>query len=243
MTVGYKRLCSGYDYNQTTGGIDGKEIYIQHDDDAAAVPFASLPVIGSTILTDINGSQVGSCLCRTVRAYFDSGDPNTKKYEFGFSSSAYNPPAQNIDTDKAMRRYDCGTETETVESYSGTASPGMKGKLMHVIIPTGTLTIPKGELTAAENATFISLVESSVGKVNAAAFENHRVGSVLFEGISGGTKYTTGGALRYAYEMRFSFRIVPNTATNCDWNYILKDDLTFSSVAIYTTTDFASLTA
>jgi len=241
VAITYKRLTSGYNYEKTSNAVTGKEVYIRHDDAAGAVPFASLPVINSTPFTDPDGNTASNCLCQKIIGRFIDSDPNTIQYEFQFTTDGTaggggGQPGSDVNTDPATRRYVMGGESVTVDSpdeagwwWSLAPQNPIRQPISKVIV-TGSFTIPKGPLTPAEDATFWTTVIGLIGKINNAAFDGRfRQGSVLFEGIDGGTVYNDG-VLSYQYNMNFSFRIINdldaagNPIAADDWNYLWRED-------------------
>lgn len=241
MAVLYKRLTSGYSYEKTATAVTGREIYIRHDDAAGAVPFASLPVINTTLFTDPDGNTASNCLCQKITGTYVDSDPNTIQYEFEFTTNGTGggngQPGDEVNTDPDTRRYVMGGESVTIDNpdengwwWSIAPQNPIRQPISKVIV-TGSFTIPKGPLTAAEDATFWGVVIGLIGKINDAAFDGGRFrqGSVLFEGIDGGTVYNDG-VLNYQYNMNFSFRIINdndaagNPIAADDWNYLWRED-------------------
>jgi len=242
MAVTYKREAGGYSYEKTANAVTGKETYIRHDDAAGAVPFASLPIINSTVFTDPDGSAASNCLCQRILGKFIGKDPNTLRYEFEFttdgtagSSGAAGQPGSDVNTDPDTRRYTMGGESVTIDSpeengWWWTIAPQnpIRQPISKVVV-TGSFTIPRGPLTAAQNTTFFGVAIGLVGKINTAVFDGFAKGVVLFEGIDGGTVYNDG-VLNYQYNMNFSFRIIndPDAAgaaiTEDHWNYLWRED-------------------
>ena len=252
MTELYKRQTRFYEFNVTADEITGKEVYIRHDDAAGGIAYASLPLVGTTPILDPSGSAVGTCLCRSRRATYEGGDVNSVKWEFTYATGKNSPPSDNIEEDKAARRYDLGTQTTAIDK-ANPSEVGPRNQRVVKLNAAGTFSIPTGDMAGTRKDSFITLVESMAGKINHSAFEGHRQGSVMFEGVSGGTKYNSNGQLRWLFEMRFTFKILQgaiNTGGNVasmDWNYDLNTDGKWELIKVdgtgwYGTADFSSLT-
>lgn len=267
MAAAYKRKADGYQYEKTATAITGTEVYIRHDAAAGAVPFASLPIIDTTVFTDPDGTAVANCKCQKILGKYIEADPNTIEYEFQFTTSgtggaSAGDPGADVNTDPATRRYVMGGESVTIDNpdnngwWWALAPQNPIRQPISKVVVTGSFSIPKGPLTAAQDLTFWGVCIGLIGKINLAAFDGRfRKGSVLFEGIEGGSVYNNG-VLNYQYNMNFSYRIINDLdaagvpIAEDDWNYLWREDLAGwdrpsdspgINNMIYTSGDFATL--
>lgn len=254
----YVRKVDGYRYTQTETETSGTEVYILDDGHPAAVPEAQLPVVGTTLLKNPAGQNVAYCYCRSKVGSYVGYDTRTIVYTFEFSTQDKNVSTggSSVNTDKNNMRLDLGTLAYVCKqgfTYSDGAGGAIKDPIQRVL-PTGSFTLPRGPMTAGENSSWWTNVVAKIGKINSLKFTpqtgmEFRKGSVLFEGINGGTIYENA-VLKWQWEMRFAFLIVQGlirggavAITEDDWQFIPADDGKFSRTtpAIYQTTDFDPL--
>jgi hypothetical protein len=218
----YIRQLSGYQYDSSEDGATGQEVYVRADDSANAVDEATLPVIGVTGMLNRDGITVASCLCRSFKVRYPSPcDISTAEITYSFSTSKQNAqgdPGKNIPgTETAnQRRFTLGTEVVSSEETGGywysNSGARPKGVMGHLTV-TGTASVP---IEVRENLVdaYIAKALRSAGKINLAAINkiglrSYPVGSILFTGLTGGTKKGVNAEIKYEFEINFAIRIIP----------------------------------
>jgi len=232
---GYRELREGYFWEKTATGVTGQRVYIEHPDGTD-----DLPEIGTTELS----GDFSNCLCRKLRGgkywYDRTHGLDREKITASFATVEVNVAGTRI-FDEDSRRYDLGGEILSIPNASKGWTWALQGTAVNQPLSLsnvmGTLTIQKKITSDATKATYIALCEERAGTINAAEFEDHRAGSVLFNGIAGGTQYDEEGDKYWLFDLTFTFRIIRamggtdyanNPITENDWLYVWNKDVSGS---------------
>ena len=224
--AGYRQLRKDYDLEVTEDGVTGQRGYIQETGGAD-----TLPSIGDAF----DGTYTNS-LARKIRARNYHQESGTDKliYIVSYSTQSPSPIPQQPDDDE--RRYQFGGEIMSLDDPSQAAAPVWEWdsdsadvtQPMFLTNIIGTITRTKRFASDAAKSTFFTTNASGyfqfhIGTINTVAFEDMRIGSVLFSGISGGTEYDSAGDRLWAFELEFTYRFIRDEAvaiTQDDWLYL-----------------------
>ena len=228
----FVRTMAGYDLKRTEDGVSGREIYVRADDIASAVDESALPQVGITLMVDHDDRQIAKCVCRDISDSFPSGSDKSsivRTFTFNTSKKGSSPGATIPDTGQTA--ISTGTEivsTDGGESYwvgQGVKIDKVKSAKLTF---TGTIAVPMEVRYDAFDAYMEKQVLVAAGRVNGSkmnrdGMRSFPIGSILFLGISGGTKTDKAGVVKWAFNLNFAFRIIPglvDTATPVGpWNY------------------------
>jgi len=130
------------------------------------------------------------------------------------------------DFDEDQRRYSMGGEVLTVDNPTywqwDDDEPVAQPIYISNVIGSFTRQV-RFSSTATKNNWLREKAEIAAGCINHAEFEGHRIGSVLFSGISGGNHYDEDGNEFWVFDVEFTYRLIrdENAAiTQDDWLYI-----------------------
>lgn len=230
--AGYKEIVEDYRFELTTNSQSGSRSFYKQADGTA-----SLPELG-----DEFNSTYKECLARRIVAkkFFPDPDDRTKWIEKNDVEYTTRGNSDVLVIDPDERRYQLGTEVITVDTPPNWKWELKKDDLTQPLYLTnivGSFTRQR-ELnsTSAKESWLTDKVEGLSGCINDAKFEGHRIGSVLFDGVSGGTQYDKDGTLVWVFEMQFTYRLIrsgPSSAPDKKGNVypinyngvnIIKDD-------------------
>lgn len=227
-------------------GITGTRTFIQSPNGAVT----TLPVIGDTMV-DPDGNDVTTCKLRSIRSVYHDGHGESRKLVFSYSTAGGGAGAGGSRTPRNVddRQFNGGSEIVVVDGDAFTWYGGSDAVNVPVVkrIATGSFTVPRLRMTAAEKATWFSThFLAKVGKVNNATFEGFRAGSVYFESITGGNATDEDGAEIWNFTCNFMWRYNQEVAGD-DWQYVLDvDSGTFKkpvrgATNLYDTADFGAM--
>lgn len=239
--AGWARLTKGYKYHAGEDAITGQEQFAVEASGAS-----SLPTVGVTPMKDPAGNTIASCLCRSIDSDYPEGDDATRSVICQFSTMSISQPggdspgSSNPESRKLNTTVECYSKDFTDWKWeTGNASAGKQTVRIRAF--KGSLSIPRvfedegneTHLSADEKwKAFLVKVIATAGKINDNWFEGWRTGSVLFLGISGGTRYDNEGKKSWAVDMNFEIKALPDTAfgtlppeqRNDDWLRMLRKD-------------------
>lgn len=212
----YKKASKGYRVRIAEDGISGVEVYHRYD----GQPFASdtLPTIGSTCLIDpITGGSFTAAICTGLEADYPEGDDTaeTLRYEFKTQRQSWIGSS-----DPASRKFNSGITIASKKPkkdsvgaaafewlYDGVAIEDME---INKRIFTAQFTVPVIVSSAKYNSWMTATVAACAGKINGATFDGWDLGTVLFEGVTGGTKYDNNGNMMWAFDLNFTLMLIPD---------------------------------
>lgn len=251
MAAMYKETQDGYFFEKTEGHIIGQRTYVR-DDDNGTVAAAALPAVGSSTFYDhIDDTAIATCICRKKRFTWIGGQ---RAYVFTYSTvSATSSPGREVSTDTSSSRFDVRINTEPIDPFSNDTTYAWESDdepcRQPIYVNSGLIefTVPK-EVADGSWAAYKATVVGLIGKTNAAAYKDFGIGTVRFDGMTGGDTLDETGTRVWRVDLRFSVKIVPGISTNT-WNYTLRGDGTWDrphisgspDVFLYTSGDFSTL--
>lgn len=220
----YKELHGEGDYffEQNETGMTGQRTFIEFP----GGPVSALPAIGDAMV-DQEDNDVAGCTLRSIRRVFAEGHGSSRKLVFSYNSTAgASAGGSRVPRNPADRQFSGGSEVISVDGpgfvWYGTTDAVSTPVFKRVA--TGSFTVPKIGMDATAKGTwFTNHFVAKVGKVNDAAFEGFRAGSVLFDSISGGNGVNEDGDEVWNFTCNFLWRLVPGLASE-DWQHILDAD-------------------
>lgn len=257
MTAKYKKAVKGFRIRVTENGVSGSETY--HRDDGGPVAGATLPTIGSTALVDvISGSTYANCKCTAYEADFPEGDETAASIKYEFVTKQTGGGGGWIgSTDSASRKFNAGISivSRKAEGRFVWSSDGVACKDIDITkrVFNAQFTIPILISSASYNSYITSIVAACAGKINSSTFDGWPAGTVLFEGLSGGTKYNTAGNIQWAFDLNFSLKLISEISGGLmSWNHDWRGDIAtnggwdipidvIGSAAIYSSADLGDL--
>lgn len=227
-----------YQYLPSENGTRGTRTF-QRNDAAGDVAVASLPVILSSLMVDLDGNDVTGCLCRSARAVFIGGDGGTPgiAYEYSTEESGYSSSGNQVPKDDGAEDFEIGAQRETFtpdpdvpdgDYWHWGASVQVEQELSRVV-PHGQFSFPFPQtITSAKRNALVARLNTYIGAINAASFKGYAEGQVMFVGATGGSYRTASWELVYRVMLRFEARILRtdlkgNTISADDWLYVLSD--------------------
>ncbi len=249
MAVKYKEVHEPgqYELTVTAEGIRGKRTFLQFNDLPGGIDPASLPVVGTSTMVDLDGNSISACICRSSRAIFFAGDGNSRGIECDYStevtSSSRSGGSGIGPKDPASRTYELSLEEQTImtgssdgkiakfEFEGAAAGTEYADQAVPIFAMVGALTIPHENqaMTSTERDAFLTLCLAYGRSINNAAFEGYNAGQVRFDGYSGADYYNEDGEQRWAYELHFSVRLIGTdlssdaAITEDDWLYQINE--------------------
>lgn len=213
-----------YSFEVTETGITGQRTFLESTNGAVT----TLPAIGDA-MKDPDDNDVSACQLRSIRTVFHDGHGSSRKLVFSYSTAAgASAGGSRVPRNAADRQFYGGSEVISVDGvgfeWYGTtdtvSTPVFKR------LATGSFTVPKIGMDATAKGTwFTSHFIDKVGCINSVAFEGFRIGSVLFDSISGGNATDDSGAEVWNFTCNFLWRLIKDgSITQDDWQYILDAD-------------------
>ena len=216
----------------TETGITGTRAFVN-------VPGAadSLPAIGAAWAVTKPASQTFSgCKCRRLAYsmywYDRSANVDRQKIVAHYATQNKAGGAGYILPDKDERRFQMGGEIISIDDPSANwvwvdAATAVIQPIF-ISVPMGSFTAQKKLTTdAAKKSWLQGPVLDRIGTINSAEFEDFRIGSVLFSGVSGGTQQDDDGDKIWVFELEFNWRLnrdATGAITANDWWYLWRQD-------------------
>lgn len=245
---GYKLIKEGYSYRTSETETVGVRYY-----ETDATGSDSLPTIGVTGFPTSGGGTLSGVVCRSLEEIYRGSGAQVTTWKAVFrTADIESGGGEEITTQSSSRRFSVGGEIASIidasDSWVWESDGDPVDQKMGKHIVTISFTVPKLDMTAAENTSWLSGLSSYVGRINNASFEGFNSGCVLFEGVTGGSFYNEDGDLRFSYEMNFLVRIVPGQATD-SWQYLFRDNTGYfdlptddtGTARLYSTANFGAL--
>lgn len=218
----YKEIIDEYELQRTEDGITGRRVYIQDP----SGPVANLPVVGESLMIDVDDATIAGCKCRSLNSVYRDGIPHHVA-NYSTRDSVVEFSGSRISKDSQYRRFEGSAESVAIGDvasnyfyWDGTTDIPIQALSKQIF--AGQFSIPVSNLSESEKNTFLSTVATLAGTINDAAYEGFREGAVKFDHISGGSYYDEGGNLRFAYDLVFSYRLI-----NDDFAAITADDFLY----------------
>lgn len=251
-------LVEDYELVESQDGLTGKRAFYNQVGAAGSLPAlgSSFVTFDSTTITNL----VATTRQRKIFWYERAGTPGWREkivvsyVPDGGSSAGSKRP------DTTERRYQLGGEIISIPDPSSSSwvwdlSGGTVEQPLFFSNVMGSFTRQRYLTSDAQKATAVGLWESQAGTINDAAFEDHRIGSVLFSGVDGGTQIDEDGDKVWLFNLQFTFRIVKGkdyngaTVTQDDWLYLIYqgsdggvwDKPKLGTDYLYAKTDFTAL--
>lgn len=202
---GYKELVESWDLVESKTGVVGKRAFYK-----SATGTASLPELDDSFSTNYQ-----SCICRNIRHTKFFPDPTDRSEWVELLECDYNTntgSTEDKEFDEEERRYSGGTEVISVENPDNWQWK-LKGSALkqplYLTNVIGSFTAQRKLTSDAAKETWLQdRFEAQVGTINQAKFDGHRIGSVLWDTISGGTQYDENGDKFWLFELVFSYRLI-----------------------------------
>jgi hypothetical protein len=229
--AGYVELREGRKVVETDQGVECEQSFVEKTGGAD-----SLPAIGDAFsVTTPAALSFANSVCKSRDfSYFwydHAAAAHKQKIICRFSTRS----GASLIPDSGARRYSLGGEVLTIPNNPTSPGEGwiwaLGGeKVKQPIYQSnimGSFTAQKELASDSAKATWMATVEGLAGKINTSAMEGHRVGSVLFSGVSGGTQQDETGGTIWLFECEFTFRIINgldvdgNAVTQDDWLYLI----------------------
>lgn len=226
--AGYRELLEDYTLNEQFGGVTGVRAFAE-----VAGGTASLPAINTKFDT---GHP--SCLLKSRTKKFHSFDGGVKRYKW---TCNYETPGMSSGSgdgegyDEDDRQFQGGGEIITIDdpqAWTWKVGAGKCNQPIFLQNAMGSFTRQvKKNSTAQKNTWIANKFLPYVGKVNSAAWEGWRKGSVLFNSISGGTQYDSGGNQTWVFTCEFLWRVVNGRdylgalVVENDWQNVFRKDV------------------
>jgi len=215
------------------GNITGTRVFLQDDDGSYAD--GDLPIINVTEMIDKDDVAIPGCICNGVTESYLSGDDwDRSVFTFTFKTPEFGDgpnPSQEADD---ARAYTGESEILSITNpgsgwqWADGANEDVKIPIFK-IIGGATFSITRSDISPAAWASFkTNKLEAQLTTINNAAFEGHRLGSVLFESYSANDYYNENGAQRFTYTLHFRVRNIVDDFSNVtqdDWNYIWDENV------------------
>lgn len=211
----YIKAVKGWKYRNGDGGLAGTEVYHQVPD-AQPQPGVTLPTVGSTQFTDpVTGTTFPYCVCTGVEGDFPEGDDTAVTYRYEFTTNRF-----QWGTDPDARRF--ASSIQVASRKPEPSSSGLSGFTwkydgdnienleIHKRVFNCQFAVPIIVSSAKFNSWITGTVAAAAGKINGASFDGWDLGTVYFEGISGGTKYDHNGNRRWAFDLNFTLKLIPD---------------------------------
>lgn len=258
--MAYTELIHEYGYEKDEDGVTtGQRVFIEK----TGGPVASLPVVGTAVLTDEDGTNMSGCIARSiqVRRNADDRDP---QYVVKYSTKKRSRDGFYPDTES--RTFDGHAE---MVSFTLPENNNWEWDIRDLPLPDGlplykrsvlvSFTITHPDLLNTAKNSLISTMKSQAGTINDATFEGFDEGQVLFEGWRGSDYVDSGTVRKWNIELMFTARLLTgeedsdgNAVSGDDWLYVLMDSYaTDSGVGwdkpkagtkyLYRKTDFSKL--
>jgi len=211
---GYKELVEDYRLIETSDKTTGTRAYYKDSSGTAR-----LPLVG-----DEWSSTKRNVLCRRrshTKFFPDPNDRSTwiEKIVCEFSSSPLGAETRDTAPDAVEnRRFQLGAEIQSIDEPSNWywwENAGVTPKTDKVDQPMflsnvmGTFTRQRVLTSDSQKDKWVQeKLEGQAGTINDREWEGFRRGSVLFNGISGGTQVDVDGNRVWVFECEFTFRII-----------------------------------
>jgi len=235
--AGYKELIEDYDLTETSSEVSGVRSFVE-----VTGGTSSLPAIGDKFV-DRNSVIWETCLAKGRSRkifYYERGGVNdwAEKIIVNYSTKTETSSFTTADADE--RRYQLGGEILAIDDpkahWTWHIAGGAVNQPLFKANAMGSLTRQVTFASAAAKATAVGVWESQMGTINAAAFENHRIGSVLFNGVDGGTQYNSVGVKTWVFRLQFTFRIIRDETvaiSRDDWLYLWNKTASSSGIGAW----------
>jgi len=234
MTTKYKKSVKGWRIRiAEDGGVSGSEVY--HRDDIGPVAAATLPTIGSSkLVSQITGATFNNCICTGAEGEFPEGDDTSETIRYEFTTKKGGGGGWIGSTDRNMRKFNSGVDvvSRKAEGRFRWASDSTVIEDMDISkrVFNSQFTVPAIISSAAYNAYILGTVGVCAGCVNGSSFDGWPIGTVLFEGMTGGTKYDNNGTIQWAFDLNFSLKLIPaitdgGIQSQNSWLYSYRGDL------------------
>jgi len=196
----------------------------------------NLPAIGAGwAVTKPSSQTFSNCKCRRLSyaMYWYDRDASLYRQKIiaHYSTRTRSGGAGYIVPDADERRFQMGGEVISVDDPSANwvwASGPAVTQPIFISTPMGSFTIQKQLGSDASKKTWIQgPVLARIGTINSVEFEDFRIGSVLFSGLSGGTQQDEDGDKIWVFELEFNWRLIRDatgTITSNDWLYLWNQD-------------------
>jgi hypothetical protein len=223
----YKELIHRYQLQQNEDGtLTGSRTFLI----TPSGPLASLPIVGTSTLTDVNGDPISGCLARRIHITRDNADKDPWHTVHYSTRSSLATGTIGITNDQASRTYDSTHEILNIEAETWADSwkwllrdtdlqsdPGIYARIVNT-----TFTIARHGLSNAQKDTLLGHHRNKAGTINNDAFDGYPEGSVLYDGLRGSDYIDSAGVRRWSFELLFIARELKNQ-TDYAGNPITKD--------------------
>lgn len=254
--MAYKELIHKYEYStDELGRVTGRRHFIEDSDGA----ILSLPVRGTSLMPDKEGTDITGCVCRQIKVVYNSNDKDPQYVALYSSQASGANGALGITNDEDSRTFDISAELLSLDGAGGgwkweaQNEAIQEGVGLHKRIVLQNFTLAHTGLTTAEKNTLLGVIRDQAGTVNSAAFEGFAAGQVFFEGARGGDYINESGSRRWNLELSFVARLLEDedaytgTISGDDWQYLMNpltaafDKPKLGSRYLYRETNFANL--
>lgn len=265
MAPKYVKAVKGMRIKIGERGLEASETY--HRDDNGQGTAATLPTVGSSAFIDpLSGSTFPYCVCSEYEGEFPEGDDTAVTYRFQYTTQdrIYSKK------DPLARQFRSGLDivSKKAEAISATGISGytylsdgvnIENMEIHRRVFNCQFAIPVVVSSTQFNSWITSTVAACAGKINGSTFDGWEIGTVLFEGVTGGSRYSQTGAMEWAMDLNFTLKIIPEmknvtgagtygTASQYTWQHTWRGDKPVANLGwdrivpqLYATAEFSAL--
>ena len=196
-----------WEFVETSSSIEGTKAFME-----IATGTDDLPDIGDAWSTSFPNVRLRSR--RRKKVHVESG-VDKEKVVCRFSTRAATSGV--ISPDEEERRFQLGAEVLSIDTPSNWKWSLANNALTQPVFLSniiGSFTRQRILSSDATKAQFIKeklLIQA--GTINSQAFEDFPKGSVLFDGVTGGTQSDESGEITWVFDLNFSWRIIRGGAT------------------------------
>ena len=211
----YVKAVKGWKFKLGEQGLAGTETY--HRDDGNPTPGVTLPTVGSTPFVDPDsGSTFPYCICTSEEGEFPEGDDTAVTYRYEYTTLR-----NEFKNDPAARKFNSNIEvvSKKANEISGSGVSGYTwfsdtANVENMEITKRVFNVQFAIPIIVSSANFNNWITGTVaqcaGKINGTTFDHWEIGTVLFDGISGGSRYDAFGNPQWAFDLNFTLKIIPD---------------------------------